>query len=98
MSAFVWILTGAVIIAALAGSGKQKKAPAAEAGKEPYRIDHPHVIEDDDYECSVCRRRFRRNVMVCPECGARFMKRVTDENEFLDEEDELDAWDEEDGL
>ena len=36
--------------------------------------------------------------MVCPYCGARFSGRVVDEKEFEEEEDELEAWDEEDGL
>ena len=59
---------------------------------------YEEYIDDDDYECSVCHRRFRRGGMVCPYCGARFSGRVTDEAEFDEEEDELEAWDEEDGL
>ena len=56
------------------------------------------MIDPDDYECSVCHRRFRKDVMACPYCGARFAGRETDEEEFIFEEDELEAWDEEDGL
>ena len=55
------------------------------------------MIGDDDYECSVCHRRFLKNVMVCPYCGARFEKREQDDEEFIFEEDEMEAWDEEDG-
>ena len=33
--------------------------------------------------------------MTCPHCGARFGGRVTDEEEFDEEEEELEAWDEE---
>ena len=91
MSVVFWVLLGAVILAACAGGGKK---PAAR--KEPYRIDRPHVLEPDDYECSACHGRFREDRMICPYCGARFKERVTDEEEFLDEEDELEAWDEED--
>lgn len=36
--------------------------------------------------------------MVCPHCGARFTGRVTDHEEFDDEEEELETWDEEDGF
>ena len=36
--------------------------------------------------------------MVCPYCGSRFTEMVTDEEEFDFEEDELEAWDEEDGI
>ena len=35
--------------------------------------------------------------MICPHCGARFGGRVTDEEEFDEEEVELDARDEESG-
>ena len=92
MSTAVWIVIAIVIIVACAGGGK-KSVP-----KEPHRIDRPHVIDPDDYECSVCHRRFRKNQMICPYCGARFAERVTDEEEFDFEEDELEAWDEEDGI
>ena len=89
---WIAIAVGAVI---LVGSlaGRKNTAP-----KGPARIDHPHVIDPDDYECSVCHRRFRKNQMSCPYCGARFAGRVTDEDEFTEEEEELEAWDEEDGL
>ena len=92
MSAVLWIVIGAVILAACAGGGKKKPAR-----KGPYRIDRPHVIDADDYECSVCHRRFRTNRMVCPYCGARFTGRVEDEEDFMFEADELEAW-EEDGF
>ena len=92
MSTAVWIVIAIVIILACAGGGK-KTAP-----KGPHRIDRPHVIDPDDYECSVCHKRFRKNQMACPYCGAKFYERVTDEEEFIFEEDELEAWDEEDGI
>ena len=93
MSVAVWILIGVVILAACSGGGKKTAA-----GKGPYRIDRPHVIDPDDYECSACHRRFRKDQMACPYCGVRFAERVTDEGEFIFEEDELEAWDEEDGV
>lgn len=92
MSTVFWIVIGVVILAACAGGGKKNAAK-----KGPYRIDRPHVIDPDDYECSACHRRFRKDRMACPYCGARFTERVKDEGEFLFEEDELEAWDEEDG-
>ena len=91
MSVAVWIVIGLVILIACAGG--KKPAP-----KGPHRIDRPHVIDLDDYECSVCHRRFQKNVMVCPYCGTSFAGRVTDEEDFVFEEDELEAWDEEDGI
>ena len=93
MSAVFWVAIGAVILLAACSSGKKNTAR-----KGPYRIDRPHVIDPDDYECSVCHRRFRKDQMACPYCGTQFAGRETDEDEFILEEDELEAWDEEEGL
>ena len=94
MSTAVWLIVGALVLAGCLSGGKGK----GDRFSGPHRIDRPHVIEPDDYECSVCHRRFRQDVMACPYCGAQFRGRVKDEEEFEDEEDELEAWDEEDGL
>ena len=94
MSAFVWLLAGILVWILFPGSGKGNRS----AQKGPFRIDRPHVIEPEDYECSVCHRRFRKNAMVCPYCGTKFGGRVTNEEEWCEEEDELEDWDEEDGL
>ena len=94
MPSFIWIVLGVIALGALFGGNKRDDR----SSKEPVRIDHPHVIEDDDYECSVCHRRFRKAGMVCPYCGVSVSGRVVDEEESEDEADELDAWDEEDGL
>lgn len=93
MSVVFWIVVIAVIVAGISG-GRKKNA----VSKGPIRIDRPHVIDPDDYECSVCHRQFRKEQMVCPYCGARFTAQVKDEEEFDFEEDELEAWDEEDGV
>ena len=61
------------------------------------RIYYPHVIDADEYECSVCGGRFKKDMMICPYCGVRFNHTETDEDEFDDEEAELEEWDEEDG-
>ena len=92
MPAIIWIILGVIVLGALFG-GKGKRSVNG-----PHRIDHPHVIDDDDYECSVCHRRFRKAGTVCPYCGTHFSGSVVDDGEFEDEEDELEAWDEEDGL
>ena len=91
MMSFVWVIVGAVVLLALL-SGNSKRRNTG-----PVRIDHPHVIDEDDYECAVCHHRFRKNVMICPKCGARFTGRVEDGTEWDEEEDEMEAWDEEDG-
>ena len=92
MSTAVWIVIAIVIILACAGGGKKT------AQKGPYRIDRPHVIDPDDFECSVRHRRFQEEAEECPYCGAQFVGRVTDEGEWYEEEDELEAWDEEDDM
>lgn len=93
MSVIFWIVAAAVIVGACTG-GRKKNA----SSKGPYRIDRPHVIDPDDYECSVCKRRFRKDQMVCPYCRVRFSVRMMDDEDFVFEEDELEAWDEEDGI
>ena len=91
MPAAIWIILGVIILGALFGGRSKGNRPAG----GPVRIDRPHAVDPEDYECSACHRRFRKAVMVCPYCGARFTGRVTDEREFEEEEDELEAWDEE---
>ena len=90
MSVAVWIVIGIVILAACSGGGKKKVSR-----NSPIRIDRPHVIDPDEYECSVCHFRFRKNSMVCPHCGTRFAGRTTDDRAYMFEVDELEAWEEE---
>ena len=94
MPTIIWIVLGVIALGALFGGKGKGKQPAGGT----VRIDHPHLIDHDDYECPVCRYRFPMNVMFCPNCGARFSGNVADEKELEDDEEELDAWDEEDGL
>ena len=97
MPTVVWIVLGVVILAALSGS-KGKGSKSAGSKGQPIRIDHPHVISDDESECSVCGKRFRGKQSVCPSCGARFTGSKEAHEAFDEEEDALEAWDEEEGL
>ncbi len=90
-------MLGVIVLATLSG-GKGKGSKSTDLKGQPVRIDHPHVISDDESECSVCGKRFRGKQSVCPSCGARFTISKEDYEEFDEEEDELEAWDEEDGL
>ena len=91
MSPIVWIIIGIMILAAcFSGKGNRK---ACGSRGEPTRIDHPHYIDVDDYECSVCGARFRKKGMVCPKCGARFQKTMENEDEFIEE---MVIWDDDD--
>lgn len=89
----VIVLTVAVLCACV---GKKDKAPASRE-KPRLRIDHLHLIDADEHECSVCGRRFKGNSMVCPHCGVRFTGKKDDWEKFDEEEDEWAAWDEEEG-
>ncbi len=91
---FVWAIIGAVVVLGLLSAGNRgSRKPEAD---DIVRIDHPHVIDDDDFECTACHRRFRENTMICPYCGTHFTARAEDTEEWDEEEDELEAWDEED--
>ncbi len=90
-------MLGVIVLATLSG-GKGKGSKSTDSKGQPVRIDHPHVISDDESECSVCGKRFRGKQSVCPSCGARFTGSKEDYEEFDEEEDELEAWDEEEGL
>ena len=77
--------------------GRSPRTGGGRAGQR-IRIEHPHLVEDADYECSVCRWRFSKDTMTCPRCGTVFDGKRTDYEEFEDEEEEMEAWDEEEGL
>ena len=85
-SAFwVFIIVPAFIFIASLFSPSKNSQPKDGTLKHRTRIDHPHYMSLDEYECTVCGRRFGRNTMVCPHCGVRFTRTETDEDEFDDE-------------
>ena len=62
------------------------------------RIEHPHYLSENEYECGICGKRFSLPLAVCPYCGVRFNCKDTDDREYddeLDEELDMDEWDEE---
>lgn len=65
-------------------SGNQNSRRSGSSGG-PVRIDHLHYIDADEYECSVCGAKFRKNSMSCPNCGARFRGTEEDDDEFIGE-------------
>ena len=82
MPVWVWILISVLLLALLSG-GKRRKTTASTA--QPFRVDHPHYMTEDESECSVCGARFKDKVMVCPRCGARFGTATMDDGEFIEE-------------
>lgn len=65
-------------------SGNQNSRRSGSSGG-PVRIDHLHYIDADEYECSVCGAKFRKNSMSCPNCGTRFRGTKEDDDEFIGE-------------
>ena len=95
MSRIWWLIGGIVVLGLLSGNKNNRRFRSS---GRTMRVNHPHVIDDDDYECPVCGRRFREDQMFCPYCDAQFDGKVTDTEEWDEEEDEMEAWDEEDGV
>ncbi len=98
MSAVFWIVIGAVVLAACCWKKKGTNTGSSGGQRKNLRIDHPHYYDVDDYECSVCGARFRKQSMVCPHCGVRFKGTQEDDTEFDEEMMEEEDWDEEEGL
>lgn len=95
---FFWIFGGIAVFALIVSLFDNDHGKSVSRRRPRTRIDIPHIYDADDYECSVCHRRFQENQMTCPHCGAQFSGNVTDTEEWDEEEDELEAWDEEEGL
>ena len=74
-----------MILAACIGGKKQ------EGSRKVLRIEHPHIVEDSEYECSACGARFGEKRMSCPKCGAKFEGTRVDNTEF-DEEMIIEEW------
>ena len=96
MSEIGWIVVICLALAFLSGlAGKGQKGKPGEK-RDPVRIHHPHYVQEDEYECSVCRARFSEDVMVCPACGARFSRLRQDDMEFIEEMELYDGDEDED--
>ena len=86
-----WVLAGAVLLLALWASVGRKADRSGSRTERSHWIYHPHEITPDDYECSRCHARFRKETAACPRCGAEMKGRtVTDEGEWMDEDETLD--------
>ena len=98
MSTVLWIAIGVVVIAICCSGKKSTSTNNSGSQKKVLRIDHPHYYDVDEYECSICGARFRKQSMVCPHCGTRFTETKEDDTEFEEEMMEEEDWDEEEGL
>ena len=98
MGTWFWIVLAVLAVLLLSSSGKRKKNGNGSSGEDGRRVGHLHYIDPDEYECPVCHATFKRNVMVCPQCGTRFTgtrEDMTAYDDELEEELEMDEWDEE---
>ena len=89
-----WIFGGVIVLAligSLFGLGKKKSVPHE---RPRTRVDIPHLYDADEYVCTICGHRFRRDVMSCPHCGVRFNTTKTDDRAFIDEEEFEDMMEE----
>ena len=86
-----WIVGGVILLGLFSGGNKNSRRPRSSGG--PVRIDHLHYIDVDEYECSACGAKFRKNSMSCPKCGARFQGTREDDDEFIEE---MVLWDDDD--
>ena len=76
------------------GKGKKDKDAKKMAGThEVVRLYIPHYMKDDEYKCPVCKARFWKDYMVCPNCGTKFTGTKEDDGEFMEE---MVIWDDED--
>ena len=93
----LWIFfigSAVLVVAAATGNKKSEKKNRATKNKQPVkRIDHLHYVDVDEYECPKCGAKFKKNVMVCPQCRVRFEGAVEDDEEFIEE---MVLWDDDD--
>ena len=61
--------------------------------REAVRLFIPHYMKEDEYKCPVCKARFWKDYMVCPNCGTKFTGTREDDGEFVEE---MVIWDDED--
>ena len=68
------------------GKGKNGRETKKTAGSpEAVRLYIPHYMKEDEYKCSVCKARFWKEYMVCPNCGTKFTGTREDDGEFMEE-------------
>ena len=64
-----------------------------------YWIQHTHLLRNDEYECSSCRKYSDRSYHFCPHCGADMGDGDEYDPSWVDEAEMLDIiFDEDDDL
>ncbi|QUC66106.1 hypothetical protein [Aristaeella hokkaidonensis] len=82
----IGILIIFIVILLLICFGFSKGKYNKKAGpKESVRLYIPHYMKEDEYKCPVCKARFWKDYMVCPNCGTKFTGTREDDGEFMEE-------------
>lgn len=101
MMKWVGILFAVEIVAVMIGSvAKKNRSSGGSFERARTRTYVPHYVEEDEYVCGICGARFDRAYSTCPHCGVIFNSAAVDEDEYdeeLEDELEMDDWDEEEG-
>ena len=94
----IWWTGGIILLIVIGCAFGKGKGRAHASGERPRpRIEHPHYISEDEYECGICGHRFGKPYASCPHCGVLFNCKETDEEEWDEEFDEECDMDEEEG-
>ena len=59
--------------------------------RSPHWIQHTHLFDDDEYECSVCRAAADRPYLFGPRCGAK-MAGIRSDASWVDEAETMDLF------
>ena len=85
------IIVAIILLWICSGFSKDKEKEKKKAGpKESVRLFVPHYMKEDEYKCPVCKARFWKDYMVCPNCGTKFTGTKEDDGEFMEE---MELWD-----
>ena len=58
----------------------------------PHWILHTHYVDGDEYECSVCCRRYKNYSPMCPGCKSVMDKNVVKTLEWVEEAEKWDMY------
>ncbi len=84
----IYIIIAIILLWICSGLSKDKEKK--KTGQPAVRLYIPHYMKEDEYKCPVCKARFWKDYMVCPNCGTKFTGTREDDGEFMEE---MELWD-----